>query len=114
MLPLRQSKLTQNTNISNNATAIADKLDKGTSTYADAQDIQDAIEGIVVPNVDDFVTETELNTALCRQVRRATHSHPDLAADDHDLSGIYAEVPHNHDGDLIRPNRATTLQLTNL
>lgn len=59
---------------------VAKKLDKGATTYADAKEIQDAIEGIVVPDVSDFVTEDELTTALSGKADEphthdTTHNH---------------------------------------
>ena len=59
---IKTEQTTQNTNIANNTTAIADKLDKGTSTYADAREIQDAIESIEKSGYDDTQVKADIAT----------------------------------------------------
>ena len=86
------------TAIETNATAIDGKFDKGATTYSDAKAMQDAIEGIVVPDVSGFVTETELNTALDGKADEP-HTHDDLAAGDHDHDADYSDINHNHDNE---------------
>ena len=68
------------------------KLDKGTTSYADAQEIQDAIEAIVVPDVSDFVTGDDLTTALSGKADDP-HTHDEYLTDlTHDHDGTYQPV----------------------
>ncbi len=75
---------------------IGDKFDDGgAATYTSAKAMEDAIGAIVVPDVSDFVTETEMNTALAGKADEPhTHDAPDLT---HDHTGVYAEEDHSHD-----------------
>ena len=68
------------------------KLDKGTTSYADAQEIQEAIEAIVVPDVSDFVTGDDLTTALSGKADDP-HTHDEYLTDlTHDHDGTYQPV----------------------
>jgi hypothetical protein len=71
---IKAEQLTQNTDISKNTADIA---------------------AIVVPNVDDFVTETELNSALAGKADEP-HTHDDLSAGDHNHDGDYSASDHTH------------------
>jgi hypothetical protein len=81
------------------ATALEGKFDKGATTYSDAGAMQQAIEGIVVPDVSDFVTGDELTTALSGKADEP-HTHDEYLTDlTHDHDGVYAADGHNHDSE---------------